>query len=167
MKAIRLYAQVLVDSKVEISELRKFCTAANETPFFNQVLDNPTLGEEDKQKALNTIVSQSNLSPTLGKFLVLLARRNRMGLLAKILDEAEILGIEKVGGLTGSLISATPLQENEVQEIQKAISKRLQKQVELKQSVDANLLGGIRVILNGVTYDGSIRGKLDQLAEIF
>ena len=167
MKAIRLYAQVLVDAKAELSELKQFCLAANETPLFNRVFDNPTLGDEDKQKALSLIANQSGLSPIAGRFLSLLVRRNRMGLLTKILEQAEVLEIEKAGGLTGDLVSAIPVQARELEEIQKAFSKRLQKPVVLKQRVDASLLAGIRVSVSGVTYDGSIRGKLDKLAENF
>jgi F-type H+-transporting ATPase subunit delta len=172
MKATRLYAQVLVDVvmaphsgfKLEsiLTELTAFNQSTHEAPIFDQVFDNPTLSDEDKQKALAILAV--NLSPLSARFLSLLARRNRLSLLPEILKQVEVLEIEKQGGLTGELVSAIPLEAGVVAGIQEALAKRLQKPVQLKQKVDASLIAGMRVTVSGVTYDGSVRGKLDKLS---
>ena len=174
MKATRLYAQVLVDvvmtpnsgftlNKV-LAELKDFSLNMAESPIFNKVFDNPTLGDDNKQKALTVLMGKADLSQLSSRFLSLLTRRNRLGLLDEVLKQVEELEIEKRGGLTGELVSAIQLEAGVVTGIQEALSKRLQKPVSLKQKVDANLIAGMRVTVSGVTYDGSVRGKLDKLS---
>ena len=169
-KATRLYAQVLVDVVLTpnsgfkldqvLSELKGFNQSTNESPIFDKVFDNPTLSDDDKQRALAILAV--NLSPLSARFLSLLTRRNRLGLLVDVLKQVEVLEIEKQGGLTGELVSAIPLEASVVTGIQDALAKRLQKPVQLKQKIDASLIAGMRVTVSGVTYDGSVRGKLDR-----
>jgi F-type H+-transporting ATPase subunit delta len=177
MKAVRLYAQVLVDvvsapnsgfkMDAVVSELREFSESANASPIFNQVFSNPTLGDDEKQKALLELTRKASLSPLSSRFLSLLARRNRLEILADVLKEVEVIEVEKHGGLTGELLSAVPLESGVVTSIQDALAKRLQKPVQLKQKVDPGLIAGMRVTVSGVTYDGSVRGKLDKLSGSF
>lgn len=174
MKAIRLYAQVLVEValapgsefKIDsiLSELRSFQSSMGESQVFGKVFSNPTLSQEEKQKALGELTHKSGLTPISARFLSLLARRNRLNLLADILKEVETIEIEKRGGLTGELLSAVSLEAGVVVGIQDALTKRLHKPVQLKQKIDTSLIAGMRVTLSGVTYDGSIRGKLDKLS---
>ena len=174
MKAIRLYAQVLVDaanapdSKFKlsdtISELSAFAQMAVESPMFLKVFDNPTLGDDEKQKVLKEFAAKVKASPLSERFLSILVKRNRMGILGEILNQAESIEIEKKGGLVGELVSAIPLEAQVVTNIQDALSKKLNKAVQLKQRIDTGIIAGMRVTISGVTYDGSVKGKLDQLA---
>ena len=47
--------------------------------------------------------------------------------------------------------------------IEKALQKRVGGKVELKNEVDHTLLGGVKVSLEGKVYDGTLRGKLNEL----
>jgi F-type H+-transporting ATPase subunit delta len=172
MKATRLYAQVLVDVALApnsgfkldqiLTELKDFNESTRVSPMFEKVFANPTLADEEKQTALSILAV--NLSPISARFLSLLARRNRINLLSDILKHVETLEIEKQGGLTGELVSAIPLEASVLTGIQDALTKRLKKPVQLKQTVDSSLIAGMRVTVSGVTYDGSVRGKLDKLS---
>ena len=174
MKAIRLYAQVFADvvmnpeSGVKLADsllgLEEFSKMIDESPLFLRVFDNPTLGDEDKQKVLKEFVLKTKVGPISERFLSLLVKRNRLGLLPAILSEIELIEIEKNGGLMGELVSATPLDSGTVSGITSALSKRLNKPVQLKQKVDPSLIAGMRVTVSGVTYDGSVKGKFDKLS---
>lgn len=174
MKAIRLYAQVIADlalspnSGIKLSaltaELSEFTKMMGESPLFLQVFDNPTIGDEDKQKALKEFAKKQNLSSVSERFLSLLVKRNRMGLLPEILMEIELIEVEKQGGLVGELVSAVPVDASVVAGIQAALSNRLKKPVQLKQKVDTGLIAGMKVTVSGVTYDGSVKSKLEKLS---
>jgi F-type H+-transporting ATPase subunit delta len=173
MKAVRLYAQVLVDvvsapqSGMTLdrmkAELSKFVEMIQESPLFLRVFDNPTLAEEDKQKALKEFAKRSDVSALTEKFLGLVTKRNRMSLLPDILHEIEVIQVEKAGGLVGKLVSAVPLEAGMVTDVAQALSKKLNKPVQLKPQVDRALIAGMRVTVAGVTYDGSIKSKLEKL----
>ena len=97
MKAIRLYAQVFADvvmnpeSGVKLADsllgLEEFSKMIDESPLFLRVFDNPTLGDEDKQKVLKEFVLKTKVGPISERFLSLLVKRNRLGLLPAILSE--------------------------------------------------------------------------------
>lgn len=176
MKAVRLYAQVLVDvamapnggSLESVSaELNEFSKMFNESPLFLKVFDNPTLADEDKQKVLKEFMAKSKLSPLSERFLSILVKRNRLNILPEVLTEIETIQVEKKGGLMGELVSAIPLEAGVANSVAQALSKKLNKPVQLKEKVDPAIIAGMRVTVGGVTYDGSVKGKLEKLVGSF
>jgi len=177
MKAIRLYAQVLVDVAMApnagstldavAAELNEFSKLFNESPLFLKVFDNPTLPDEEKQKVLKEFASKTKLSPLSERFLSVLVKRNRLGILPAVLTEIEAIQVEKKGGVMGELVSAIPLEAGVVGSVAQALSKKLNKPVQLKERVDPGIIAGMRVTVGGVTYDGSVKGKLEKLVGSF
>lgn len=175
MKAIRLYSQVLVDVlgaesgslDQVMAELVQFSAMFAESDLVLKVFDNPTLGLSEKQAAFEKLASRLSLSPSAKRFLLLLIERNRLSILAEIIQRVEVIQVEKKGGVIGQLISAVPVDGAIADGVAQALSKKLNKPVQLKQKVDPGLIAGMRVELSGVTYDGSVQGKLDRLAEKF
>ena len=174
MKAIGLYAQVLTDvvlapnSGLKLNEvtdeLSTFAEATVGNASFIRVFDNPTLAEEEKQKILKDFLKPLQFSPIAERFLSILARRNRLSLLPEILTQVNVIEIEKNGGLMGEIVSAIPLDQSVVSSIKESLAARLHKPVQLTQKVDPGIIAGMRVTVSGVTYDGSVQGKLAKLA---
>ena len=177
MKAIRLYAQVMVDvifapnSGLSLDSIQKelstFAEMFDESPMFLKVFDSPTLGDDEKEKALNEFVKRAKMSPFSERFLAILVKRDRLSLLPEILKEVQIMEIEKKGGLIGELTSAVPVDASVASGVADALSKRLQKPVQLKQKIDPSIIAGMRVTIGGVTYDGSVKSRLDKLVQNF
>jgi F-type H+-transporting ATPase subunit delta len=177
MKAVRLYAQVLVDvllapgSKFSmesvLGELDGFAKLTIESPLMIKVFDNPVMGDDEKQKSLKAFSQKMNLSPLSEKFISMLIKRNRLGILAEILTEVESIQVQKNGGMIGELVSAIPLDAGTVSTIAQAISKKMNKTVRLKEKVDPSLIAGLRVTVGGTTFDGSVRTKLNQVKDSF
>ena len=78
---------------------------------------------------------------------------------------ARRLALEREGGALGIVTCARPLTEDQLGRLKETLCwlHRLKK-VELEVQVDPSLLGGLRLELQGVTYDKSVRGGLDALA---
>ena len=178
MKAIRLYAQILVDVisgtassglslKAVMAELIAFADLFKESPLVLKIFDNPTLAEEEKQKALKELSIKSQQSPLSQRFLSLLVKRNRLGLLPEILKEVEVIQLEKTGGLMGTITSAVPLDREVASNVAQALSKKLNRTVQLKEEVDPGIIAGMRVTVGGITYDGTVKSKLNKLAASF
>ena len=174
MKAVRLYAQVLVDVasgqgagfslESLLSELQNFTQMCSDSPLMLKVFDNPTLGDSEKQAVLREFFTKTKVSPLSEKFLSILAKRSRLGILGDILKEVEVLLVEKKGGMIGELTSAVPLESGVAASVAEALSKKLNRVVQLKEKVDPGIIAGMRVTIGGVTYDGSVKGKLEKLA---
>ncbi len=67
--------------------------------------------------------------------------------------------------LKGRLLCARPLDDATVQRIEQRFSSILGDDVQLEQLMDASLLGGIRVEVDGRVYDGSLRLQLSEVLE--
>lgn len=177
MKAVRLYAQVLVDvlsapgARYTIEsatrELTAFSALVQASPLMVKVFDNPVLSEEEKTKALKGFTQKLDLSQISEKFISMLMKRNRIGILSLILSEVESIQIQKTGGMMGEVVSATALSSEAVASISQAISKKLNKKVILKEKIDPSLIAGMRVTVGGITFDGSVQTKLNQVKNLF
>jgi len=177
MKAVRLYAQVLVDvlsspetkssMEMTLNELTGFSKLLSESPLMVRVFDNPVLSEEDKTKSLKAFSQKMSLSPMSERFLGMLVKRNRLSILPQVLNEVESIQVQKNGGLIGELISAIPLDGAVISNISQAISKKMNKTVRLKEKVDPSLIAGLRVTVGGKTFDSSVKTKLNKVKDSF
>ena len=177
MKVVRLYSQTLTDVAMGaasdgafesvLKQLKEFSNLLIEIPKLNQVFESPIITAIEKQNVLNEIFKKESFLPLTSRFLTILARRNRLSLLGEILKEVEVMQLEKSGGILGELVSATPLAAGVSTTVAQALSKKLNKPVQLKEKVDPSLIAGMRVTIGGITYDGSVRNKLDKLVGSF
>lgn len=62
--------------------------------------------------------------------------------------------------------SAIPLDDGQRKRVAEALSKALDKQVEVKVIVDPSVLGGISARVGDTVIDGTVRNRLDQLKEL-
>jgi F-type H+-transporting ATPase subunit delta len=174
MKAIRLYAQILVDVAAApgagldlnklVLELKGFASILSESPTARKTFQSPAISEDEKNKILTALCDRDQVSPMSRRFLALLAKRGRLEVLPEILVQIETLQIEKAGGLIGDLVSAVQLDAAALSEVTQALSKKMKKPVHLNSKVDPSVIAGIKVTVSGVTYDGTVRSKLDKLA---
>jgi F-type H+-transporting ATPase subunit delta len=175
MKAVRLYAQVLVDvlsapnskfsMEVSLNQLDGFAKLLSESSLMVKVFDNPILPEEDKIATLKQFGKKMEFSPLTERFLSMLVKRNRIGVLPQVLSEVESIQIQKSGGLIGELTTAVSLDGATISAISQAVSKKMNKTVRLKEKVDPSLIAGLRVTVGGKTFDSSVQTKLNKVKE--
>ena len=95
------------------------------------------------------------------------------------LKEAEISSIVKVvsidakgelrrrffdlGIIEGTVISAVPMEEKQIKELEEKLSKKYNKNVTLENKVDKSVLGGVLVRLGNTEIDGTIKTRLNGL----
>lgn len=100
--------------------------------------------------------------------LLLLVRKRREALLAPIVAAYEKLVLAERNQEPLEVISARPLASGELQQIVARLRTVYGKQFEVSASVDATLLGGARLAMGDRYIDGSVSGRLDDLArELF
>ena len=59
-----------------------------------------------------------------------------------------------------------PLRPEEEKKLRIKLEKMSGKTVRLSAHVDASLLGGMTVLMNGTLYDGSIKGNMKEIKEV-
>lgn len=119
----------------------------------------------DKEKLDNLLDKTfKNLeSPSLLPFLKLLLNKHLLGYLNEINDSFASLANEYLGVKEGIIYSTSNLSNEEIKEIEKILAKKLDAKVFLKNKIDPNIIGGVKVAIDGKIFDGSVEMKLERL----
>ena len=149
------YAQAFLEAGGDGAELARCARQLEEEPVLWEALCSPAVTPEEKGRVLARLPELAPPDP-VGRLLTLMAEKERLPLLPQVVQSARRLALEREGGALGTVTCARPLTEEQME-------RRLKK-VELEMRVDPALLGGLRLELQGVTYDKSVRGGLDALA---
>jgi F-type H+-transporting ATPase subunit delta len=96
---------------------------------------------------------------------LILAANKRLTLLPDIAELFEGLKAEYEKTVDVEVISAFGMDQAAESNLVAALKKRLQRDVKLNISVDRALIGGMIVRAGDLVIDGSVRGKLNKLAE--
>ena len=112
----RSYALALYELSKENNDLNKVEEGMkglrgllNESYDFKEIILNPTIAKEDKQKVILEVASKNNFSLNLKKFLGFVAIKNRLFFLDKIIESFLNLVSKNKGELKAKLISSKPL----------------------------------------------------------
>jgi F-type H+-transporting ATPase subunit delta len=123
-------------------------------------LGDPTVDDRGKCQALERIMS-ADLHPVLLHFLLILQRERllaRLGDIAGAFYERVSLLVRKV---SGEIVTAQPLTDERVAQIEREVGRVLQKDVHLAVRVDPNLLGGVTVRVGSFVVDGTVDRYLE------
>ncbi|MGZ3688013.1 MAG: ATP synthase F1 subunit delta [Bdellovibrionota bacterium] len=142
-----------------------FVAMVDSSPEAKTALFGPVTNSTEKMALVAEFAKRLGLSPLLGNFLQLLAKKGRLFMLHEIRKAFGSARLELEGGLEGQLVSAEPMSESDVSSLAQAFGKKLGKKVSFRTSTDAGLLAGMKVTVNGVTYDGTLRSQLQRLRE--
>ena len=95
-------------------------------------------------------------------------RKRREALLRPIAVEYDKLALEAAGKEPLEIVSARELAPNELNSIVVRLARAYGKSFSVTQRTDPSLLGGVRITLGDRRIDGSLAGRLDELArELF
>ena len=97
-------------------------------------------------------------------FLKLLLEYDRVAVLPEIADHFETLKARVENSIDVTVRSATELSEEQKNEIVAALEKRFGRDVALVTETDQNLIGGAVIRAGDVVIDGSLRARLEGLA---
>ena len=126
--------------------------------FFNHVLI-----ENDKKIQLLDQSFKGNVDQYVLNFLKLLVQSRRIRYIDDIVKYYINLSNQYLGIEEGMIYTPYELTDQQIQDIEKAISQKENKKVTLKVSIDPSLLGGIKVQIANRIYDGTIKNKVEML----
>jgi F-type H+-transporting ATPase subunit delta len=132
---------------------------------FREVLVNPVFTKEDKKRIAGQVLEKMGTDPMVTNFVYVLIDRKRIDQLTGI-DNAFHEMMDDIKGITrGEVVSAAPLEEDELDRVSDALSKISGKQTVITAKVDPSLIGGLFARVGDTVIDGTIRTQLNQLKE--
>jgi len=164
------YALALYELAKENSELNKvedemhgIKALLSKSSDFKEMILNPTVTKEEKNKVIIEMANQYNFCQTLKKFLSFLTSKNRLFFLNQIIDSFSNLVSSSKGELKAKLLSAKELSKTELEKICSELSKDFQSPIKIDYKHDPDLIGGLVIQVGSVMVDTSIKSKLKQL----
>ncbi len=144
----------------------QLATAAAVTldPAMASVLGNPALTDEEQAKTLVDVCGDS-LGTPVRNFVAVLADNKRLPLLPEIYSQFSLFKANQEKSVDVEVISAFELDLSTSEKLADALGKRLERQVNVTTSTDESLLGGVLIRAGDLVVDGSVRGRLNKLAE--
>ncbi|MFB6466230.1 F0F1 ATP synthase subunit delta [Cytobacillus sp. Hz8] len=143
-------------------ELRVVQEAVRNNEDLQAVLKSPKLTKEKKKEILATAFA--NVNPYVLNTLKLLIDRHRENMIADVAYDFLELTNEEKGIADAKVYSVRPLTNEEKEAFSSSYAAKVgKKSLRIKNIVDTDLLGGIKIRIGNRILDGSLKGKLDRL----
>ncbi|ETR71454.1 MAG: F-type H+-transporting ATPase subunit delta [Candidatus Magnetoglobus multicellularis str. Araruama] len=146
-------------------ELNSFAHLIANEKEFCQVISNPLYGAESRKMILTQVLEKMNLSRVINSFLLLLFDKRRLGFIDSINEFYQSLADELKGIARASLVSATDLSSDALEQIRSALSQMTGKQIIIDFNQDPKLIGGVVAKIGDLVLDGSIKTQLLSMKE--
>ncbi len=159
-----LSAQLEKEGRFEAFRPTLVALAALPAPLVARLAD-ATIPMASRENALRVSLGNPAADSLLGRFVELLARRRRLGLIDRICQNVlELQGL-KAGVVEGVVLSHTSLENSVVERLEAGLSAP-GRTVKLKSSADPSILGGFRVHLGATVLDATINNQLHQARKV-
>ncbi|MEA2479704.1 MAG: F-type H+-transporting ATPase subunit delta [Thermoleophilaceae bacterium] len=142
-------------------QLDEFADALDESRDLQVFFFSPYFSSAEKKEGIRKVIQGGD--EHFVRFLELLAERHRLPVTFRIRREFDRLWAEKNKLLEVTITSAVELAKSTVKDIGKKIEEQTGRKIELTQSVDPDLIGGLQMRVGNMVLDASIRSRLEKL----
>jgi F-type H+-transporting ATPase subunit delta len=145
------------------SDMLGFATqVANDTKMQTYIND-PKVVASDLQATFLKVCGDK-LNENAQNLIKVLVEYGRLSILPAITDAFEALKAQDEGVLEAQIIAASKLSAAETKDLVKRLEEKFGKKIEATVSVDAEIIGGIKIIVGDTVIDASVKNQLQNLA---
>ena len=131
---------------------------------FKKTLNSPFISSDKKIELLNNVYF--DFDEDFFHFLFVLVKNNRFNLIYDIKDEFEKLYHENINVIFVRVTSAQKLSKKQEEMIRKDLEAKYPGvSLNIKNEIDPNIIGGIKIMINDESIDLSLRNYLSKLKE--
>tara|TARA_B000000532_G_scaffold239127_1_gene228336 strand:- start:496 stop:1053 length:558 start_codon:yes stop_codon:yes gene_type:complete len=161
-KALLGLASERGELKAVESDINTLSSLVDSSKEFELLLVSPVVKPDQKKAVLNALL-KDKLSEVTFMFIILLVSKGREGAIASIVEEvkSQLRAMNNIQAAT--VKTASPLDEDSRAKILAQVAKLHNGEVELKEIVDPEILGGFVLRLDDKEIDASIKRQLNTL----
>jgi F-type H+-transporting ATPase subunit delta len=167
------YARALFDVALKESDVQQvsrdldaFVAVVTGHEMLQRVLTNPAIPVQRKRAVVQELVGRAGaISPVLAKLLLLLADRDRVGLLPELASAYRARLMEHAQVVRAEVTTATALPADRLSALQQGLARATGRQVQIENRVDAAIVGGAVTRIGSTVYDGSVTTQLQRLKQ--
>ncbi len=126
------------------------------------VFEHPKLSKTEKKDIVNSLFKEK-LSKEVMNLLYITIDKGRERFIKDIKNSYISLSNEERGIVEASAVTAVPMSDKEISKLQDNLSKKLNKNVKLKNITDESIIGGVLIRIEDRVMDSSIKGKLEDI----
>ena len=155
---------MLAEVHADMAFLHEVCITS---PDFVRVLESPIISSDKKNAILKAVAGEHMKSDMTKLLLTQIVRKSRERYLDNMAKAfVELYDVENhISHAT--LISASPLSDEQVKEITEKLAKQTGDKIDLIVEVDEKLIGGFVLKLGDQLFDGSVASGLRKLRQEF
>jgi F-type H+-transporting ATPase subunit delta len=145
-------------------DLHTFVAALAADADVNRFFRSPVVDRDEKSAVIAQAFDQ--LNDIALHAILLLIRKRREGLAPEIVAQYDVLEREARGAQTLNVTTARPLSKAELDALVAKLTATFKTPFDVTQNVDPELIGGVRITMGDKRIDGTIAGRLDDLARM-
>ena len=146
-------------------DLAAVAQALAESAELKALTTSPLVGREGAVQAVAATAEAMQLDTITANFLGVLAKNRRLAQLPAVIRAFNLLSARHRGELTAEIVSAHSLDDGQVDALKQNLRTRMGRDITVDLRVDPAILGGLVVKIGSQMIDGSIRTKLNNLAQ--
>jgi len=142
-------------------ELFRFARILQQQGELRMALTDSTRPVADRQNLLSQLL-EGKVSKSSMAALSLLLGSNQIKKLDEIVEALVQLVADEIDCVPVEIVVATPISDDQLDRLVRALSKVLGKKLTPHVSVDPSILGGVKARVGDEIFDGSVRGRLER-----
>ena len=162
----RALSQVAVqeDREARVQEdLGSFGTALRTSPELAETLMNPAIPFAPKRRIVEEVGARLSLVEIAVNFILVLLENGRIGEYDEYVEAYTQVTDQRAGIVRGVVTSARGLDAEVRNRLEEVLSEISRARVRLSYEEDESLIGGLKITVGSVIYDGSIRTHLEEV----
>lgn len=148
------------------SDLDAVETALADNAALRDLFKSPIYSRDEATGVVAALAKKMELSPIVGSTLGLMAQKRRLTVVPALITAMRAMIAEEKGEVTAEVSAAKALTATQEKKLAATLKKSVGKDVKIKTTVDASLIGGLIVKVGSKMIDSSIKSKLSNLQNV-
>jgi F-type H+-transporting ATPase subunit delta len=171
--AANRYARALFDvalreANVEKAQddLQQFADLVSRHDVLSHTFANPAVPAAKKRSVVKALLDRAGgITPVVSKLILLLADRDRLGLLPDVAAayRERLMDHQKI--IRGEVTTAIPIAADKVRALEQRLGQATGRKVVLEPRIDPSIIGGVITRIGSTVYDGSVTTQLQKMKE--
>jgi F-type H+-transporting ATPase subunit delta len=145
------------------SDMLALMAAVASDPDMANLVGNPKVDRAQLAEIFES-VCEGKLDEDARQLVRLLVENHRIAALPAIHTQFEALRHQHEGILDARITTAFSMTAPELDALVNGLEKRFGRKIRAEVTVDASLIGGVKVTVGDLVIDGSVRARIDQMA---
>lgn len=172
MQTDKEYAEALFmlaaeEKQVEeyLADLKSIQQLIRENPAYIEFLASPAISLQERLAAIDEAFA-GKVPAYIEYFLKLLTEGGRIRLLDGCIGEFERLVMQLARRAPATVYTAAELTDEQKEALCRKLEARIGKGIDPVYVLDRSLIGGLKIEIEGKTYDGSVKHRLREVKEV-